>query len=133
VEPRLWITTLALGSTQLLLGQFDEAERSFLRAIEIYPDRSAPNGMQFYLLGMAQNREGKFPQAELSLRKAIAVHPRYTQYHYELALALRGQGRTAEARQALETELDIFPTSQQARQLLAQIDSAPAPEARRQR
>jgi tetratricopeptide (TPR) repeat protein len=121
LDPSSDVSSAALASNLLLVGQYAEAERWFLRAQELYPASSPPNGLLHYLLGMTRNRMGKYAEAEQSLRTAISIHPDFSQYHYELALALKGQGRVDEARQALRSELAIYPASQAAKQLLDQL------------
>lgn len=111
---------VGLGRAHFALGEFAEAEHTYQRA-ETAVAREQPSSTVFYLLGMTENRLAKYPEAERYLHKAIALHPRFSRYHYELALALKGQGKLPEAREALRTELSIYPASPGARELLREI------------
>ena len=120
LDPRSFNATVALASTHLLLGQFQKAEDLLQHAKEL-DTGPTPHGTLYYLLGMTENRMGKYSEAERALRTAVSIRPGFSQYHYELAVALKEQGKIAEARAALLSELSIFPASQAARQLLQQI------------
>lgn len=88
-----------------MLGQFDEAEKSLQRAIDI-DGREAD---QFFSLGLARMGRGRFEKAESALRDAIAKRPKAQGYHCALGNLLERRGRLAQAREAFVWELAINP------------------------
>ncbi len=82
------------AETLLHRERLDEAEEDFRRALEQDPYC----GQAFTGLGKIELSRGDFERAEPLLRQALEHQPRSPRARYSLALALRGQGRTEEAR-----------------------------------
>lgn len=119
MEPGSVYALLGMGAAEFDLGHFAESERVLQQAEAAPATRNTST--VYYMLGMTENRMQKYADAERHLRRAIALHPYFSRYHYELAVALKGQGKLDEARGALRTELEIFPESPGARELLQQM------------
>lgn len=83
-----------MGVAYLELGQMADAEASFRRSIQLSAGHFAPP--HFALAGMMTNT-GKFAEAEASVRSGQKSDMESWQGHYELARALMGLNRTAEA------------------------------------
>ncbi len=83
------------------LGQSQDAELSYRKAIEIKPDLADVH----YNLGNLLKELGKSQDAELSYRKAIEIKPDYADAHYNLGKILRDLGQLKEA--ALENQKSI--------------------------
>jgi tetratricopeptide (TPR) repeat protein len=86
------------GELELDRGQLDEAEASFKLATQ-YGGR-APEG--FIGLADVRVRRSDFDGARRLAEKALGIAPKNSRAHYVLGLALRGLGKEAEARDALE-------------------------------
>ena len=141
----------SLGTLQNAMGQFRQAEETFLEGIEALPEA----GDLHRLLGLLYAERGDFARASKSLEQAAVLQPGDARVHYNLALALQREGRQhaaetamrravklaprdpdilyafaallsdgdqpAEARKTLEDLLKLYPTHPQARDLLNQI------------
>lgn len=78
-------------------------------------------------LGYVKLRRGAAEEAVGLFERALARQPDYATARYHLALALIERGEPAAARQALEEALSRpFPEQQEARKVLARIDSGEA-------
>jgi Flp pilus assembly protein TadD len=94
--PEVPETTHNLALALARLGQYAEAERVALRAVELYP-ASGPKGRldvseAYNLLGYIHLKQGRSGAAEQALRQSIALAPYLTRPHYNLALLLFERG-----------------------------------------
>lgn len=106
-----------IGSVYLRRAKWEDAERSFVRALEIDPEHAAAlDG-----LGVAQRQLGKVQEAVLSHMKSIALLNYQAQTHFHLGLALAELGRARWAAQAFRTSLEINPNNPAAHRCLAQL------------
>jgi tetratricopeptide (TPR) repeat protein len=108
---------LAEDATDLPLAQ-----RYAERAVRLQP---SPETLD--TLGYVKLRQGAAEEAVGLFERALARQPEYATARYHLALALIEKGEPAAARQALEEALARpFPEQQEARKVLARIDSGEA-------
>ena len=92
----------ALGVAQYKSGHFEEAERSFERALELQP--SAPESHQN--LGRMHATQGRWEEAARSFEKCVSLRPGHAEDRLLLAQAWQTLGRTEEA-EALARELAL--------------------------
>jgi len=98
------------------------AQRHAERAVRLQP---SPETLD--TLGYVKLRQGAAEEALGLFERALARQPDYATARYHLALALIEKGEPAAARQALEEALALpFPEQQEARKVLARIDSGEA-------
>jgi tetratricopeptide (TPR) repeat protein len=108
---------LAEDATDLPLAQ-----RYAERAVRLQP---SPETLD--TLGYVKLRQGAAEEAVGLFERALARQPEYATARYHLALALIEKGEPVAARQALEEALaHPFPEQQEARKVLARIDSGEA-------
>jgi tetratricopeptide (TPR) repeat protein len=86
----------ALGYYYLKAENYEEAETSFLKAIEIDNSYATPHNN----LGILYLRQRRPEQAEKEFRQALELNSRYTKAQYNLAVALFHQKRYGEAAKA---------------------------------
>lgn len=112
---------LAVGRLLERQEHYAEAEASYAQGLAIGP---AVRETGYYLhnnRGYCLNLLGRHDEAESHCRQAIALDPARHNAHKNLGLALAGQGRLAEAAQAL-LEADLrCPTDPRARQHLRDL------------
>jgi Flp pilus assembly protein TadD len=86
-------------------GRLTAAEAAYRQVLVIQPDHVDA----LHLLGVIAHQEGAKDQAVRYMRRAIALHADFAEAHNNLAGALRGLGRLAEAscREALRLRPDI--------------------------
>ena len=86
--------------------------------------RLKPSAETLDTLGFVKLRQGAAEEAVGMFERALARQPEYATARYHLALALVEKGEPQAARKALEEALSkSFPEEQEARKMLAQIDS----------
>jgi tetratricopeptide (TPR) repeat protein len=101
---------------------FALAQRYAERAVRLRP---SPETLD--TLGYVKLRQGAAEEAVGLFERALARQPEYATARYHLALALIEKGEPVAARQALEEALARpFPEQQEARKVLARIDSGEA-------
>ena len=106
-----------VGNVYLRKTMWEDAERSFVRALEIDPEHAqALDG-----LGVAQRRQGKLQESVLSHMKSIALLNYQALTHFHLGLSLAELRRIRWAAQAFRTSLEINPNNAAAHQCLAQL------------
>jgi cytochrome c-type biogenesis protein CcmH len=90
------------------MGRFDEAVKAYSRAIELNK-ASAPreSGLGEALAGAAGGRVT--PEARSAFERAIALDPNEPKARLFIAMGLAQEGRTAEAKTALEAQLASSP------------------------
>ncbi|MFT7167961.1 MAG: tetratricopeptide (TPR) repeat protein [Paracoccaceae bacterium] len=111
-----------LGDVLRLVGELEEAEAAWRQAITAEASQPQPIEYAPSRVGLAQTLLdlGEAEEAEALCRRALELQPDYKQAHYTLGLALRDQGRDAEARPELvagETSFQMFPPDPHMRQL----------------
>jgi tetratricopeptide (TPR) repeat protein len=89
--------------------------------------RLRPSAETLDTLGFVKLRQGAAEEAVGMFERALARQPEYATARYHLALALMEKGEPEAARKALEAALaKSFPEEQEARKVLAQMDSGEA-------
>jgi tetratricopeptide (TPR) repeat protein len=104
-QPGRWAELVPLGAVLAELGEFEEAERTYLRALREYPDVS-PFAVAWvcFQLGVLCGEYVPAPQGELAARwyrAAIDYLPCYVKARVHLAEICLDQGHTGEARTLL--------------------------------
>ncbi len=116
--PDLSASALAnLGGAQLVLGQNDEAVRSFEEALGLTPDDPVTRTQ----LALARTRQGNFPAAEAQYRRALAAAPDHAGAHAGLGALLARQGDAAGGRRLLLRALELDPLLAEAHKNLATL------------
>ena len=106
-----------LGDTYLKMKRWEEAERCFIRALELDPENAlAHRGLGRSYLAMKQNRAA----AEEALA-AVGLIYHNPQAHYLLGIALHRMGKIARAVQALKMAISQNPNFPEAHRRLAYI------------
>jgi tetratricopeptide (TPR) repeat protein len=82
----------------------EEAERSFQKAVELYPRYATA----WYQLGLLQTR-GHLDQAEVSFTKSIEADPKYINPYLSLALIYEQSKRWQKALELTETVIKLNP------------------------
>lgn len=116
-EPnRPWLP-IQIGEAYLQLRRWEDAEQSFLRAIEIDPENPhAFAGLSHTYLGRRNNL-----QAADAALSAVALQHHFPFAHYLLGTALHRIGRIESAVEALEVAISINPNFTEAHSRLATI------------
>lgn len=96
LHPRKASYQNALGYYYLKAEKYEEAETSFLKAIEMDNAYAIPHNN----LGILYLRQRKAEKAEKEFRQALKLNSRYTKAQYNLAVALFHQERYGEAAKA---------------------------------
>ncbi len=97
---------LRLGWLNYLSGQNDEAQRYYKAAVEAAPKSiEAKVGSLLPLLAAA-----KYADAETLARQVVAAHPLNYYANLRLAMALRLQNKTGDARAVVKRMLSAYPT-----------------------
>ena len=94
-----------LGILYTRLGRFEEAERAYLRAIEIGPELSAPR----VNLANLYNRLGRNDEAVFQFREAIAYFPEEGELYYSLGLLSAEMGDYPAAAGNLVRAAELMP------------------------
>ncbi|CAB3759876.1 tetratricopeptide repeat protein [Paraburkholderia humisilvae] len=93
------------GVCALNLGQLNDAEQYWRRALEDKPDYAEPHCN----LGSLFRRLERVPEAEASFRAALAHRADYVDAHYNLGLLLHRAGRLPEAEAAYRDAIALSP------------------------
>ena len=117
LEPRRPWIPIQIGEAYLQLEAWEDAERSFQRALEIDNENAyAYSGLARSYLGRRMNRKA----AEAALA-AVGILHHFALAHYLLGIALHRLGKNERAIQALELAVSINPNFAEAHRRLAQI------------
>lgn len=98
------------GTAFLRQGQFAEAAAALRRAVEADQDDES----SWRLLGGALASDGDPDGAVDAFQRAVDINPDSAKNHYNVAVALQGAGRIAEARASIAHALVLDPNYQQA-------------------
>lgn len=109
----------ALGN----LGRQPEVE-----ALLVESSQHNPLAVDLYQLGVLRVNARRAPEAEELFRHAIQMDANAPGYHLGEGVALLQLGRQQEAAQQFRRELEIDPSNEQARSLLAQIEGRQPPK-----
>lgn len=101
-EARYWYS---LGTLHEEFGDFATAAVQYRRALALEPVDLATLYFSTNNLGFCLNAAGRHVEAEVQCRRAIEYAPHHPSGHKNLGIALRGQGRFAEAARAFITSV----------------------------
>ena len=99
---------LAVG--QKKLGQLADAEKGFLKAVELNPTFVDA----YYNLGLVLQEQGKLDEAIAAYQRALEIEPAYAEAHYNMGNALTEQGKLDEAIVAYRRTLKTKPAHAEA-------------------
>ena len=102
------------------LERYDDAVEHYTEYVRL--DDGNPRVL--YKLALVSERAGRVSRAAPLLRQAIVLDARFSEAHYLLGLCLREQGSLEEAREALQSAVDLSPGFLQAREALANVHHA---------
>jgi Flp pilus assembly protein TadD len=119
-HPAFWPAVYNLAFTYYKLGNLPEAERYFLEAIRISPNR--PDAYAY--LGLTYFRMGRTEEAIAEVRRAIAIRPNGFGYHFELGVMLKTQHDLRGALHEFKAELANFPWQQAAAKQVKEIEDS---------
>ena len=94
-----------LGTAQFGLGLYEEAIKSFCRAIDLNSRYAA----SYYMLGLARCRRGCYNEAVTAFKHAVRMKPDFGEAHGGLAHAYHESGRHEEAIAAYKEAIKIKP------------------------
>ena len=114
-----------LRATDLVQAGHFAAARSLLASLQ---QREAQLYLIPFLLGEASSHEGQWKEAEKNFARAAELNPGFDQATMGLARALGFQGKTAQARDLINTLLAANPGNFRAWFLLAQIQAKDEPK-----
>jgi tetratricopeptide (TPR) repeat protein len=86
-----------LGLALDMLGQSEEAERAFRKAVEFNRKLSQPSAWPPHNLGAQLLRTQKLGEAETALRESLRYDPQFSMAHYHLGRVLDALGRDNDA------------------------------------
>ena len=86
-------------------GKFEEAEKHFLQATDVYPKFAAA----WYALGQVQQRENKPAEARKSYEAAIGADKKFVSPYDQLALLCAQGGNWQEAAKYSQTAIELNP------------------------
>ena len=96
----------AIGLLAMEEWRLDEAERHFMKAIELQANRSTRikgvSKAKARLSEVVEHRDGDIEQATLLLRESVELHPDHYEAWYRLSRLLTQQERNDDARSAME-------------------------------
>jgi tetratricopeptide (TPR) repeat protein len=107
-----------LGVAQVYLQNWNEAEASFRKCIELSGGTFAA---AHFGLGLILSHRKQFPEAEAMIREGIQLDPADARGHFSLAWVLHTMGRLPEAEQSAREAILYKPTFPDPYLLLAQI------------
>jgi tetratricopeptide (TPR) repeat protein len=94
-----------LGTAQFGLGQYEEAIKSFSRAINL----NSRDAASHYMLGLTHWRWGRYNEAVTAFKHAVRMKPDFGEAHRGLAHIYRESGRHEEAIAAYKEAIKIKP------------------------
>jgi tetratricopeptide (TPR) repeat protein len=103
LDPRSAEACYQLGLANVQLREFPAAEQALQRSIAMNPNSAEAH----FQLGNVYCSSNRLDLAEGNYRKAIELSPKFADAYGNLGEVLRERGRVAEAKQALQTALDI--------------------------
>jgi len=117
-DPNYWRANYHLAFLYYKTGHYAEAEKYFIRAIQIDPTDSD----EFINLGVVQMHQGRLDEALGNTRRAIQISPRAPGYHLVLGFMLKQKGLRSDAADQFRLELVYNPGNEKAAQALREIE-----------
>ena len=122
-NPKVWNAWFLLGWGLRRLERFSDAEKSFLKALEVGKDFGAENCDTYNELSICCLENGKPDEARTYLFKALAIEPENTKVLSNLAYIALRLGKIAEAQKYFSTVLEIDPKDKIAIAELAKLEN----------
>jgi spermidine synthase len=113
-----WPAIYNLAYTYYKLGRLQEAEKYFLEAIRMKPDK--PD--EYLYLGLTRFKMGRTGEAIAAVQQAVAIRPNGYGYHFALGVMLKTQGDLTGALREFQTELANNPGEQAAAEQVKEIE-----------
>lgn len=111
------------GRLQEIRGNCEEALRAYERSLELLPSNAEINGLS----GRCQRKLGRYDAALGRFEKVLEIDPSNPKAHLEISRTLKAQDRLAEARQHLESALEVWaeadPSFELAREARAELEA----------
>jgi tetratricopeptide (TPR) repeat protein len=104
-----------LGQTYEALSRYGDAERAYLKAIELGEKSGKPSEWPSYNLGVLYFQTGRLDDAAACLRKALVSNPGFPEAKVKLAAILAKRNQTDEALRLLAGALQTDPHNAEAR------------------
>jgi protein O-mannosyl-transferase len=120
IDSKSWPANYNLGYTYYKIGLLESAEKYFLRAVQINPNKAD----EFFYLGLTQFRMDRPNEAATTIRHAILIRPDGYGYHFALGVILKTQGDLSGALEQFREEVKVSPLQSAARQQMAEIEGS---------
>ena len=121
LDPNMMRAYDNLGLCYDYLGKFDEAVKSYNRAVELNRLQPKPSPWPHLDLAVSLISINRLSEAEKNLREAIGYDPRLPQAHYQLGRVLEMQGQYEAAAQSLGQAGGLNPAYPEPHYLLGRI------------
>src|SRR6266576_2020256 len=109
LDPNMMRAYNNLGLCYDSLGQFDEAIRSFTRAIELNRRQEQPSAWPALNLAASLISLNRLDEAVARLHEALSYNPKFPQAHYQLGLVLEKERKFEEAIAPLQRAIELDP------------------------
>jgi tetratricopeptide (TPR) repeat protein len=121
IAPGFYEAYYQIGMAYLSANQTEEAEKAFLKSIDVSGDKygEAQVGLGALLLNA-----GKADEGEKDVRHGIELSPNFWLGYYELGRALMNKNQVADAEKAAEQARSLAPNSPLVYRLLANVHMA---------
>lgn len=137
IAPHLANNHIGLGTAYQLRGDFVQAQRSFIRALEIDPNNlMAKKGMDslkedsiktqvnlFLDRAVALQKQSKFDESLTNYIKALNLEPNNPDIHYNIGTAFQAKGDLVRARKAYTKASELQVGHAEALAALAELDA----------
>jgi tetratricopeptide (TPR) repeat protein len=109
LDPNMMRAYNNLGLCYDSLGQFDEAIRSFTRAIELNRGQKQPSAWPPLNLAVSLISRNRLDEAVARLHESLSYNPEFPQAHYELGLVLEKERKFENAIALLQRAIELDP------------------------
>ena len=110
-----------LGETYTMLTRFHEAEKAYLKAIELERQQTIKSEWPYFNLGVLYRAQGRTQEALVYLRQALTRNPKGATGKAKLAAVLIDAGKYDEALKELGEAVEIDPDNRESRYRLAKL------------
>lgn len=110
LDPQMMRAYDSLGLCYDYLGQYDEAIKNYVQAVELNRRQATPSPWPHVNLAISLMAVNRTAEAEKHLREALSYNDKLPQAHYQLGQVLEKQNRYAEAIESLQRATAIDPS-----------------------
>jgi tetratricopeptide (TPR) repeat protein len=121
LDPKMMRAYDALGLCYDYLGKFDDAIKTYDRAVELNRLQSKPSPWPHVDRAISLISLNRLVEAEKNLREALTYDARLPQAHYQLGRVLEMQGEYQEVVESLNQAIEIDPSYPEPHYLLGRI------------